>query len=58
MKDDRQEPINIYINIIVGDVTNSSVVQGGMENVASLLHREQLPDYIIKYLVEHIQDTS
>lgn len=58
MKDDRQEPINIYINIIVGDVTNSSVVQGGMENVASLLRREQLPDDIIKHLVEHIQDTS
>ena len=58
MKDDRQEPVNIYINIIVGDVTNSSVVQGGCENIASLLQREQLPDYIIKYLVEHIQDTS
>ena len=58
MKDEQREPVNIYINIIFGDVTNSSVVQGGMENVASLLHREQLPDDIIKYLVEHIQDTS
>lgn len=58
MKDDRQEPINIYINIIVGDVTNSSVIQGGTENVASLLHREQLPDDIIKRLMDHIKDTS
>lgn len=58
MKDEQREPANIYINIIFGDVTNSSVIQGGAENMASLLHREQLPDDIIKYLVEHIQDTS
>lgn len=58
MKDNRQEPVNIYINIIVGDVTNSSVIQGGAENMASLLHREQLPDEIIKRLMDHIKDTS
>ena len=58
MKDEQREPVNIYINIIFGDVTNSSVIQGGAENMASLLHREQLPDEIIKCLMDRIKDTS
>ncbi len=36
MKDEQREPVNIYINIIFGDVTNSSVIQGGARNTALL----------------------
>jgi hypothetical protein len=57
MKDEQREPVNIYINIIFGDVTNSSVIQGGARNTA-LLTFSDVND-MVKCLMKRLtEDTS
>lgn len=57
MKDEQREPVNIYINIIFGDVTNSSVIQGGARNTA-LLTLSDAND-MVKCLMKRLtEDTS
>lgn len=57
MKDEQREPVNIYINIIFGDVTNSSVIQGGARNTALLTFSDvnDMVECLMKRLTE---DTS
>lgn len=48
---ERKGPVEIYINVIMGDVTNSSVVQGGTGNNASI----EVPYDLLCTLLAHIQ---
>lgn len=48
MENKRKEPVKIYINVIFGDVINSSVAQGGAGNNVSL----ELPYDLIKTLLD------
>lgn len=51
MENKRKEPVKIYINVIFGDVINSSVAQGGTGNNVSL----ELPYDLIKALLDGMQ---
>lgn len=51
MENKRKEPVKIYINVIFGDVVNSSVAQGGAGNNVSL----ELPYDLIKALLDGMQ---
>lgn len=51
MENKRKEPVKIYINVIFGDVINSSVAQGGAGNNVSL----ELPYDLIKALLDGMQ---
>lgn len=50
---ERKGPVEIYINVIMGDVTNSSVVQGGTGNNASA--SIEVPYDLLCTLLAHIQ---